>query len=235
LKSSSLIIINVCFFSCSRSPRPLHLVNLKSTSTSSTFSPSSDFHSKSPQSLASHLSQSTITLAPSPMGYTHQKTKSEEAGEDAGTNYSRDTAPAYYEIGAPIDASRGNSVHEEHMPSLPEIDNSDTFTLSTFSYYGQPPSPIHLSPSTLPPHSPSVMLQSLPPPPRRMPRHVSSSASVTSMSSFRSENPTVYTPSIPGVPEDVGPTSYGPSRTLGVPGGRIMVTIQRQASVDATV
>jgi hypothetical protein len=37
------------------------------------------------------------------------------------------------------------------------------------------------------------------------------------------------------VPEDVGPASYETSRTLGVPGGRIMVTIQRQASVDATV
>ena len=184
--------------------------------------------------MASHLSQSTITLTQSPVGYTHQKLKSEEAGEDAPTNYTRDTAPAYYEIGAPIDISRGNSVHEGHRLSLPEVDNSDTFTLSTFSYYGQPSSPVHLSPSTLPPHSPGVIPQSLPPPPRRMPRHMPSSGSVTSMSSFRSENPTAYTPTIPGVPEDVGPTPYEASRTLGVPGGRIMVTIQRQASMDAT-
>ncbi|KAF8960683.1 pheromone A receptor-domain-containing protein [Flammula alnicola] len=226
----------------SRGPRALNLVSLKtisSTLSSSPVSPSHDYHAKSPQSMSSHLSQSTITLAASPDGSAHKKSKSAEAHEDAESHYTCETAPGYYapyptsypDIGVAIDATREATTvqhRDTRRPSLPELDTSDTFTISTFSYYGQPSSPSGTTPpspapSTFPPHTPTYVPQSLPPPPRRGPRHAGSNGSVSAASI------------VPGVPEDVGPASYEERRILGIPGGGIMVTIQRQASVDEMV
>jgi len=98
-------------------------------------------------------------------------------------------------------------VHEERRPSLPEIDKSGAFTISTLSYYDQPSSPVHLLATALSAYLPgSVILHSLLPPLRSMLRHLPSLVSVTLTSSFRSQNPSVHTTS--RELEDVGHASY---------------------------
>lgn len=226
-------------------------------SSSSTSSPSSqEFDSRSPHSAISHLSQSTVTLAPSPGGYSQsQKSKFEEAHKDIESQYPTDAAPPYYptyppthpDISLPIDPLRdSNSLTEGGKASLlSNLDESDAFTISTFSYYGQPSSPTSpISPiSTMPPSSPTVVPQSLPPPPRRFPRQSPSSLSVRTTTSNMSSPvcpPQTHTsdvhsnsPSQPSLGLEALPERQDPSsRTLGVPGGSILVTIQRQASLD---
>nr|ANB67034.1 pheromone receptor [Agrocybe salicacicola] len=250
-------------FPSNKGVRPLHLAELKgTTSTGSTaFSPTSEYHIKSPNSATSHLSQSTATLT-GDYTHMHKKAKSDEAQEDAetSTTYTREAAPSYYASSErelpplPTNTTTGRPpigmpiIDTTRRPSLPEIeiDKSDTFTISTF-YYGasssavptpttsyspysaspQPPSPSAF------PQPPSPFLQhSLPPPPRRGPRTKGSSGSMGSTGSY------IVLQAPQDVPEDVGPSSYtapAPVQTLGVQGGAIMVTVQKQASVDALV
>lgn len=216
-----------------------------STSTSAS-SPSRDFSSISPRSATSHLSQSTITLASSPDGYGSKKSKFHEALEDVEAQHIPESAPPYYAsdpsthphltIGVPIDPSRGVTIVSEGRSSVVELDEGDAFTISTFSYYGQPSSPNSpASPtSTMVPHSPGLPLQSLPPPPRRFPRHSPSSSSVLTTVSMPSSNYIVPDHSegpsglqssfaLTAVPE----SERDGSRTLGVP---VLPTIHRQAS-----
>jgi len=126
-----------------------------------------------------------------------------------------------YPLGAPIDADRAA------RPSLPEIDNSDTFTISRFSYYDSSSSntPIgasadfsHLPPQSppLPPPSPRLpaVQHSLPPPPRRGPKAPNSASSLQSNFAARSARTSPVPPEVQDVPEDVGPHSYTQSSTM---------------------
>ncbi|KAH9476601.1 Pheromone B beta 1 receptor [Psilocybe cubensis] len=205
-----------------------------------------------PHSAFSHLSQSTITLAPSPgpTSFTH-KSKFEEATKD--TEYTPDAAPPYYasypptrtHIAVPIDPLRDTRSIMEPRASLVSSapDETDTFTISTFSYYGaQPASPSSPTSTIMVPSSPAVVPHSLPPPPRRFPRQAPSSSSVrTAVSnaapreeadeaqydaSPRPSSLVLCPPSPDGLDErqEIG--------TLGVPGGSILVTVHRQASLD---
>lgn len=196
-----------------------------------------------------------------------------------------DCLPSYYEpssptsthptlIGQPIDTKRNAA---DHLP-LPDIDESDAFTISSFSYYEsslpsatRPPSTSTTNASAFvvlpptPPHPPSPHFtspqHSLPPPPRKQPRAIGSVSSLLSTATSIFSYPNVNgsearspPSSALDVPEDVGPASYTQSegilhelperdelaghaplsnshRVLGVAGGQIVVTVQRQASV----
>jgi len=212
---------------CSRIPQALKLSNYKgttSTLSSAGISPSPI----SPTSPKSYASQSTATLtAYSQDPCTPKKTKADEAKEDGLPSYyapyTQPSAPSH-PLAARIDATRDMRL------SLPNIDDSDTFTISTFSYYESaapynPPSACTTTPCTStstttlipplspprPPPSPRLLVpqHSLPPPPRRGPRGVGSVSSFTSNPASRSTTPTPTPVSeTQSVPEDVGPASY---------------------------
>lgn len=124
------------------------------------------------------------------------------------------------------------------------LDETDAFTISTFSYYGQPYSPTSPSSptSTMPPSSPAFVPPSLPPPPRRFPRQSPSSSSVrtaVSNSSTHVSSPQIHADEVhPDASAQLSSPSLetlherGESSTLGVPGGSILVTVHRQASFD---
>ncbi|KAF5329526.1 hypothetical protein D9619_009306 [Psilocybe cf. subviscida] len=145
----------MCSFPSSCSPKLLHLVNLKSSNglASGTSSPSDAFHSKSANSVSSHISQSTITLAPSPgSAFEFKKPKSDEISEaapDYYASYPWTTPQPRTLIGQPIRPWDTPAAKESPLPDLPadahaNPDDSfatassiadETFTISTFSYY----------------------------------------------------------------------------------------------------
>lgn len=221
----------------SRLPRALHLVNLKSSTSSS----SRDYKSASSPTSASHesyLSQSTTTLASqtltTDLSYINKPiTRFPQSKDDEATAYtqslSSEPAPAYH---TPYPSS-----YPEVYLASPTTDDPDTFTISTFSYYGGASSPSAASyrfDLTYP--SSTSGLQGLSPPPvcpivkRPIPRDVPScAASVISEFPSRPPSPVL----VPTVPQDVAESLPGMT-TMNVPGG-ILVTVERQASVDEMV
>jgi len=243
--------------------RPLRLPSIKWPSSTRSYSP--EFEAKSPTSITS-----TIVIS--------AKSKSEGAKGDCLPSYYEPSSPTSTHptlIGQPIDPKRN-----DHLP-LPDIDESDAFTISSFSYYesSAPSATRPLSISTTnaptgtafvvvpptPPHPPSPHFtshqHSLPPPPRKQPRAIGSISSLLSTASSILSYPNANgsgarspSSSALDVPEDVGPSSYTQSegalhglperdelaghaplskshRVLGVAGGQIIVTVQRQASI----
>lgn len=138
-----------------------------------------------------------------------------------------------------------NNVPEYSSSSYPEVyiasdehtttdDDADTFTISTFSYYGGAPSPS--SPSHRFDLTPSISPLGLSPPPlcpivkRPVPRDVLSSADSVMTECLSSPSSSVP---IPQVPQDV--TESLPGRMMmNVPGG-ILVTVYKEASLDKMV
>jgi hypothetical protein len=256
----------MCICLTSRSVlRPLRLPNMKWAT-----SRSCDSQAKSPISITS---QSTVTLATHGPG-AWKASKSDEVKGDR--------LPSYYESSSPTSSTHPTLISQyidakrkitDRLP-LPEIDESDAFTISSFSYYesslpsanarpqsvsAAPASGTTIAPLT-PPHPPSPRFvppqHSLTPPPRKQPR------AIGSLSSLLSTATSMFSPTAveertrtQDVPEDVGPSSYSqpvgvldflPERdalaghaphtnsnqVLGVPGGKVVITVQRQASVD---
>ena len=199
----SVFVIDRVFF-ISRAPRILHLVKLTSSSRDykSTSSPTSASHE-------SHLSRSTITLAlktpiSDPSWLKNPITQLPQSKDDEAIAYSQppsqDPAPAYY-------TPYPTSYPEVYLasPEHPMTDDADTFTISTFSYYGSAPSPSsasHRFELTNP--SPTLGPHGLSPPPvspivkRPIPRNVPSSAdSIMTDFPSRSSTPVLGPTSVP--------------------------------------
>ena len=174
----SVFVINQTFIS--RAPRILHLVSLKSSRDyKSTSLPTSASHE-------SHLSRSTITLAlqtpiSDPSWLKKPITQLPQSKDDEEIAYSQppsqDPAPAYY-------TPYPTSYPEVYLasPERPTTDDADTFTISTFSYYGSAPSPSSASHRFELTHpSPTLEPHGLSPPPvspivkRPIPKNVPSS------------------------------------------------------------
>ena len=222
--------------------KSLHLVHINTASSSSlskTDSLSHDRGVKSPSFLASHSSSASTIL---PIAH-HNSKKAEwlRSQEVPQSQYIPEPSPSYrppetpyqQSIAIPIVSRR---ISPPPLPpiavvpkgsSLPDLEGSDTFTLSTFSYYGGTmPSAMEgplRSPalSMLAPEPPvEIEPVSLPPPPRRRPRHMGSNGSVNSA-------PTI----VPGVPQDVGSASFEQRGVLGVSGGGIFITVEQEERV----
>ena len=212
-------------------------MNLKSSPSSS----SRDYKSTSSPTSASHeshLSLSTITLNTSTIDPSYLNkpiTRFPQSKDEEAATYtqspSQDTAPAY-------DTPYSSSYPEVYLvsPEHPATDDADTFTISTFSYYGGAPSPSSSHRFELTRPSSASEPQALSPPPvcpivkRPVPRDVPSSAdSVMTDFPSRPSSPAL----VPTLPQDVTESLPG-TRTMNIPGG-ILVTVQKQASVDRMV
>lgn len=224
-----------------RGPKSFRLVALKkkkaSSSSSNLASPSYYRAELSTSDDASHIFPSSPKFPLSSSAY--ELTGPELSGSKDIVNNVTEPAPAYYltdthnhQIGVritrrPMSPPPFNTVVEAApKTSLSVPDSCETFSLSTFSYYGgsvsQPlePPPISPSLSTFAPEPPLLMEpESLPPPPRRGPRHAGSSGSVWSAMT-----------AIHGRPEDVGVAQSRSGRLLNPLEIGVLVTVERKRS-----
>lgn len=215
------------------------LRSFKSTISSSSRDFNKSISSSTFVSHQSHFSQSTITLASpltEPSSLNKPITRFSQSKYEEATTYTQplpqEPVPAYY---TPYPCS----YPEVYLasPEHPATDDTDTFSISTFSYYGGAPSPSSASRRFEPTTHPSPTLeqpQGLSPPPvfpiikRPIPRdiHVPSSVKMDSLSKSSSPD-LVSTTVLQDVTESLSP---GKSR-LNIPAG-IMVTTMRKQSFD---
>ena len=214
------------------------LRSFKSTTSSS----SRDFNMKSISSLTSvshqsQFSQSTFTYA-SPLNnpiIRFPQSKDEEATTQSPP---QEPAPAYY---TPYPCS----YPEVYLasPEHPAIEDTDTFSISTFSYYGGAPSPLSTSRRFELPHpSPTLVEQpqGLSPPPvfpiikRPIPRDIHVPLSADSVSIMdplsRTSSPGLVSTTVR--PQDVTELPLPGRRLNTIPPAGIMVTTVRKQSFD---